>query len=129
MVLMLAECRAHQGQTGKALEQLNLLRSKRIPGVADYSLATLPAVRPGNRIKEDARGHALTPLLQAILDERQKEFFMEGDRWFDLKRCGRPEWWIVSNGLKYTTKAYLYTQPIYKNDVLLNPEMIQNYGY
>ena len=130
MVLMLAECNAHLGQDEAALEQLNLLRSKRIvPAPAPLTMATLPPVREGNRIKVDARGNALTPLTQAILDERQKEFFMEGERWFDLKRCGRPEWWVISNGLKYTTQTYLYTAPIYKNDVLLNDEMNQNTGY
>lgn len=129
IVLMLAESYAYLNQTEQALSQLNLLRSKRIPGVADYTAATLPAVREDNRIKEDARGNALTPLLQAILDERQKELYMEGERWFDLKRCGRPEWWVISNGLKYTTKKYLYTAPINKNDILVNPEMKQNTGY
>ena len=54
---------------------------------------------------------------------------MEGDRWFELKRNGCPEWWIVSNGLKYTTRKYLYTAPIYKRDVDMNPEMQQNEGY
>lgn len=130
IVLILAECYVYSNDTDKALGQLNLLRSKRIPGVADYTTATLPAVRPGNRIKEDARGNALTPLTQAILDERQKEFFIEGERWYDLKRCGRPEWWVISNGLKYTTVEYLYTAPIYKNDVSANPEVMkQNTGY
>lgn len=129
MVLMLAECEVYRGHTEEALAQLNLLRSKRIPGVSAYTSATLPAVRADNRIREDARGNALTPLTQAILDERQKEFFMEGERWFDLKRCGRPEWWVISNGLKYTTLPYLYTAPIYKNDVSVNPDMKQNPGY
>ena len=77
----------------------------------------------------DCYGKPLTPLLQAIFDERRKEMYMEGDRWYELKRNGCPEWWIISNGLKYTTKAYLYTSPISKSDVDLNPGLEQNPGY
>ena len=129
MVLMLAECRCHQGRDGEALEWLNLLRSKRIEGDWELAAATLPAVREDSRIKVDATGKDLTPLMQAILDERRKELFLEGDRWYELKRNGRPEWWVISNGLKYTTKAYMYTAPIYKGDVDRDPNMIQNEGY
>ncbi len=129
ILLMLSEAYCHQGNSGKALELLNTLRRERIAGVEDYTAATLPSVRKGERICEDAEGKALTPLLQAIFDERRKELFMEGDRWYELKRNGCPEWWIINNGLKYTVKEYLYTAPIYKSDVDLNPEMIQNKGY
>ena len=129
MVLMLAECRCHQGRDGEALKWLNLLRSKRIEGDWELAAATLPEVREDSRIKVDATGKALTPLMQAILDERRKELFLEGDRWYELKRNGRPEWWVISNGLKYTTKAYMYTAPIYKGDVDRDPNMIQNEGY
>ena len=67
--------------------------------------------------------------MQAILEERRRELYMEGDRWYELKRNGRPEWWIISGGLKYTTRAYLYTAPILKADVDLNPDLKQNPGY
>ncbi|MBO4761537.1 MAG: RagB/SusD family nutrient uptake outer membrane protein [Bacteroidales bacterium] len=129
IVLMLAECDYHLGKAEEALDCLNELRRNRIEGVSNLTMASLPAVRTGDRIVSDAAGEAITPLLQAIFDERRKELYMEGDRWFELKRNGRPEWWIISNGLKYTTKKYLYTAPIYKRDVDLNHEMIQNEGY
>ena len=129
LVLMSAESFCHLGQEDKALELLNMLRRERIRGVQDYTAASLPAVREGDRIVEDALGKELTPLMQAILDERRKELFMEGDRWFELKRNGSPEWWIINNGLKYTVKSYLYTAPVYKGDVDLNPGMKQNEGY
>ena len=127
--LMMAECQAHLGQDGLALDYLNELRANRITGAADLTSATLPPVRTGERITEDALGNALTPLMQAIFDERRRELFLEGDRWFELKRNGCPQWWIISNGLKYTTKKYLYTAPIYKGDVDLNPNIKQNEGY
>ena len=128
-VLMLAEAYCHKGDSEKALKWLNELRRNRIEGVSDLTVGTLPEVREGDRIVVDCYGKPLTPLLQAIFDERRKEMYMEGDRWYELKRNGCPEWWIISNGLKYTTKAYLYTSPISKSDVDLNPGLEQNPGY
>ena len=126
---MLSESLYHLGDEEGALRWLNELRRNRIEGVEDLAAATLPAVRKGDRIAVDALGNPVTPLLQAILDERRKEMFMEGDRWFELKRNGRPEWWVISNGLKYTTRKYLYTAPISKDDIDLNPGLEQNPGY
>jgi hypothetical protein len=126
---MLSEAYCHKGEELEALKQLNVLRRHRIQGVKDLSLDDLPPVRDDDRIVEDAEGEALTPLMQAILDERRRELFLEGDRWFELKRNGSPEWWIINNGLKYTTRKYMYTAPIYKGDVDINPELKQNPGY
>lgn len=129
IVLMLSEAYYHKGDEASALKWLNELRRNRIEGVADLTADSLPEVREGDRITVDCEGKTVTPLLQAIFDERRKELYMEGDRWYELKRNGRPEWWVISNGLKYTTKAYLYTSPISKSDVDLNPELEQNPGY
>ena len=129
IVLMLSEAYCHINDSDNALKWLNELRRHRIRGVADLTEDTLPELRTGNRIVEDAEGDELTPLMQAILDERRRELCLEGDRWFELKRNGSPEWWVISNGLKYTTKKYMYTAPIYKGDVDLNPDLKQNPGY
>ncbi len=129
VVLMLAEAYVHSGSPEKAYPLLNDLRAERIEGVTPLSEANLPPVRSDDRIKVDATGKPMTPLLQAILDERRRELYMEGDRWYELKRNGTPEWWIINNGLKYTTRAYLYTAPILKSDVDLNPDLKQNPGY
>ena len=129
IVLMLAEAYCHKGDNESALRWLNELRRNRIEGVQDLTMSSLPTVRENDRIVVDCEGKAVTPLLQAIFDERRKELYMEGDRWYELKRNGRPEWWVISNGLKYTTKAYLYTSPISKSDVDLNPGLEQNPGY
>lgn len=129
IVLMLAEAYCHEGNDAMALEQLNLLRRHRIKDVKDLDMDSLPPVRIGDRIVEDAEGKELTALMQAILDERRREMFLEGDRWFELKRNGSPEWWILNNGLKYTTRKYMYTAPIYKGDVDINPDLKQNAGY
>ncbi len=129
IVLMLSEAYYHKGDETSALKWLNELRRNRIEGVADLPADSLPEVRAGDRITVDCEGKTVSPLLQAIFDERRKELYMEGDRWYELKRNGCPEWWVISNGLKYTTKAYLYTSPISKSDVDLNPELEQNPGY
>ena len=129
IVLMLSEAYYHKGDNASAIKWLNELRRNRIKNVSDLTMATLPEVRDGERIIVDCQGKAVTSLLQAIFDERRKELYMEGDRWYELKRNGCPEWWVISNGLKYTTKEYLYTSPISKSDVDLNPSLEQNPGY
>lgn len=129
IVLMMAEAAYHENDRETALRWLNELRHNRIEGVEPLTEDNLPAVRDDDRIKVDVYGKPLTPLLQAIFDERRKELYMEGDRWFELKRNGRPEWWIISNGLKYSTLEYLYTAPVSKQDVDLNPDFEQNPGY
>ncbi len=129
IVLMLAEAYAQTGSEAKALEQLNYLRRSRIEGVVDYTMDTLPEVNQTALIKEDSQGRPLSRLMSAIFDERRKELYLEADRWFELKRNGCPEMWVINNGLKYTTKRYLYTAPIYKGDTDLNDKMIQNEGY
>lgn len=130
LCLMIAESYAHQGNTAKALEYLNLLRSKRITtGYMAYTESNLPEVY-AQLITVDATGKPLTKLMSVILCERRKELFLEGDRWFELKRNGRPEFWVAANGKKYVTEKYLYTYPILKSDVDLFPNLvIQNPGY
>ena len=126
---MLAESYYHLNDYDNALDRLNYLRRNRIKDVEDYTLETLPETDETSLIKNDAKGNPLTPLLTAIFNERRKELYAEGDRWFELKRNGCPEMWVINNGLKYTTHKYLYTAPLYKGDVDLNKNLIQNEGY
>lgn len=127
--LCLAEAYAHLGQDKEALAILNELRSKRIQDYTPWTLQTLPPASPSGLIHVDATGKPLTPLMSAILKERRKELFNEGDRWWELKRNGRPEFWIGFNGVKYVTYKYLYTYPIWVNDLVNNPSLTQNPGY
>ena len=128
MLFITAEAYVHKNNAEKALDLLNQFREKRIEDYSPYSMATLPQSLTG-LITEDCTGAPLSPLLAAILNERRKEFFLEGDRWFELKRNGRPEFWVGFNGVKYETKAYLYTFPIRKGEIILNPKITQNKGY
>lgn len=127
--LMIAEALYHTGDEVGALAAINELRAKRITGVVPYTMETLPAVNEAEYIKVDVTGKELTPLINAILNERRKELFCEGDRWYELKRNGRPEFWVARQGRKYTTEKFLYTWPIPINDMLLVPGLIQNPGY
>jgi len=89
----------------------------------------LPKIDENYLIKGDFNGETLTPLLYSIMIERQKEMFMEGDRWFELKRNGRPEFWSSRDGLKYVTSEYLYTAPIPMQETDLVEGFKQNPGY
>lgn len=117
------------GNTDAALNSLNELRSHRISNYTNLTLQSLPALSSKEIIKTDAEGKSLTPLLAMILEERRKELFLEGDRFYELKRNGTPEFWNAYNGLKYATKAYMYTFPIPIQDILLTEGMEQNPGY
>ena len=130
LCLIIAESYAHLNQETDALGYLNLLRSKRITqDYAAYTMNNLPEVFQQN-IKTDATGIPLTKLMSAILCERRKELFAEGDRWFELKRNGRPEFWVTAKGKKFITEKYLYTFPFPKADIKLFPDLlIQNPGY
>lgn len=129
MCLILAESYAHKKDPERALFYLNHLRSKRISNYEPYTLETLPAVDPGLLIKVDATGAPLSPLMQAVLNERRKELYAEGDRWFELKRNGSPEFWVAKDGLKYVTERFLYTFPLPRIDVELIDGLLQNPGY
>ncbi|SHF97619.1 RagB/SusD family nutrient uptake outer membrane protein [Pedobacter caeni] len=128
MCLMLAEAYAHKGDESNALNYLNQIRSKRIAKYQPYTMVNLPEVKAGT-ISQDANGKPLSPLIQAILNERRKELYGEGDRWFELKRNGCPSFWVAANGRKYTTLPYMYTFPISGVDVQIINGLEQNPGY
>ena len=127
--LISMESAYHLGDKEGALRMLNDFRAHRISSYTAYTMATLPAVDTNEYIKTDCTGAALTPLMQAILNERRKELYLEGDRFFELKRNGRPAIWSVYQGLKYTTEKFMYTFPLPPADLQVNPGLIQNPGY
>lgn len=130
MAFIAMEAAYHLNDPTTALKELNDFRRKRISPYTDLTMTTLPAIRNDEYIKEDCYGNALTPLLYNILVERRKELFMENaDRFFELKRNGRPEWWIMFRGLKYWNQKYMYTWPLPVADIELQPKLIQNPGY
>jgi hypothetical protein len=130
MALISMECAYHLSMLDSALYELNVFRKNRITGMYLYNNLTLPAVDANALVKQDATGKPLTPLIQAILNERRKELYLEnGDRWFELKRNGRPEWWVADQGMKFWTRQFMYTWPINITDLELQPGLVQNPGY
>lgn len=112
MYLIKAEALARQGKTGEARMVLEEFKNSRY---------TEPVSVP-----TDA-----TQLLQEILDERLREFYMENDfRWLDMKRLGvRVE--RVVGGDKYVLEPddFRYCFPIPSREIELNKNMIQTPGW
>lgn len=115
MYLIRAEAFANTtGQEINGLADLNNLRAARIDGYT-------PVVLIG------------TALIAAIADERRKELFMEGHRWFDLKRTTR----TLNRGTVTapTTQAVLannrreWVWPIPQSERDANINMQQSAGY
>ena len=73
MLLIRAECLARQGDGAGAVDVLNALRQKRFRP-ADYA----PLAADSSR----------SPL-QLVLDERRRELFCRGQRWFDQRRLNQ----------------------------------------
>lgn len=136
MYLIAMEAKAQLGQatddaalTKEAMQMLLTLRRLRCPKNPVLALAKLPDAA-NEYIRVDATGRELTPLMYNILRERRKEMYMEnGDRFFELKRNGRPEFWIANKGMKYWTRKYMYTFPLPVGDTYVQPSLIQNPGY
>lgn len=115
-VLNRAEAYVQLGKLPEALKDLNDLRRTRIIGYKDESISDKVV------------------LLQTVRDERRKEFYIEGFRWFDLRRYGMPaihhryQSELGESILDYTltAKDAMYTLPF--PNVLLdrNPLLIQN---
>ncbi len=114
MYLIRAEARQNTSQEALALADLNTLRAARINGF----------------IAGTETGAALTTAIQL---ERSKELFMEGHRWFDLKRTSRN----INRGaiVAPTTQSILvptrreWVWPIPQGERDANPNMTQNPGY
>lgn len=110
--LIRAEVNALNGQTGAALADLNILRSR-------AGLGELPA----SLSKEE--------VLAAVAKERRKELFAEwGHRWFDLKRTGKAEEILSVMPVKQPWRGnYQLLYPLPKSEILRDPFLVQNPNY
>jgi hypothetical protein len=100
-------------QTSPALQSLNDVHTR--AGLPEINISTLPN-------KDSFR--------KAILDERQKEFPLEGQRWFDLVRMGYAK--EVMAVIGHSIDDYQFLFPIPKTEIerVNNPELLwQNKGY
>lgn len=117
MMLILAEAEARAGQISPALLQLNNLRKKRFkPGdYADLTAATA----------EDA--------LKLVIDERRRELFGKGLRWFDMRRLDSDPRFRKTYNRANTAATYkleagspVFVQQIPPKVRLLNPGILLN---
>lgn len=112
MYLIKAEALARQGKTGEAKQILETFKQARY--TSDIEL-------PNDSER----------ILQEILNERVREFYMENDyRWLDMKRLGiRVERTI--NGEKVTLEPddFRYSFPIPAKEIQLNKNMQQTPGW
>ena len=110
MFLIRAEALAAKGQSGPALTDLNKLRIAR---------GAIAGTESG------------TALQNAIQLERRKELFIEGHRFFDLKRTvrtiSRTQGCSPYCALDATSRAWAL--PIPQTEMIANPNMQQNPGY
>ncbi|PUZ22437.1 SusD family protein [Chitinophaga costaii] len=117
MMLIKAECAARTNDAATAIGTLNTLRQQRF-APADYT--SLPVGTP-------------TAALNAVIQERRRELFGTGMRWFDQKRYNKESALaetVTRNflGTDYTLapNSNQYVYPIGTKYTLLNPELEQN---
>jgi starch-binding outer membrane protein, SusD/RagB family len=114
MYLVRSESYALTAKEGDALKDLNELRATRIEDFTD-----------GN--ENGAK------LLEAIATERRKELWLEGHRWFDLKRTtrtiNRKNCDLPATACELKANDVHWTFPIPLSEIQANPNMIQNKGY
>lgn len=112
MYLIKAEALVRQGKSGEARIVLETFKRARYTGDI-----ILPA--------DD------NALLEEILTERTREFYMENDmRWLDMKRLGvRMERTIAGEKIVLEPNDFRYSFPIPAKEMELNKNMVQNPGW
>lgn len=117
MMLIVAEAEARAGQITPALQQLNNLRKKRFKP-ADYE--DLTAATPDEALK-------------LVIDERRRELFGKGLRWFDMRRLDsdsrfRKTYTRANTATTYKLEAgsSIFVQQIPPKVRLLNPNIVPN---
>ena len=101
--LIRAEAHARQAKIPEAIADLNAVRAR--AGVSATTATTA------------------AQLLLAIENERRVEFAFEADRWFDLVRTGR------AGDVLGVTDQRRWLFPIPFNDLVADPDLVQNPGY
>jgi len=120
VLLMYAEALNENGKTGDAYPHIDAVR-----------------LRAG--INELPDGYSKQQMFEALADERQREFLLEGDRWFDLRFRGmdfledemevfKPNAYLEQNR-EVVVEDHLILFPLPEEQVLIKPILGQNDGY
>ena len=127
--LMLAEAYERVGNTAKAIEYLDKVRTRTGTGIKGYEESMTNA----------AYAAAYPTLRDAIFHERRVELCFENHRWFDLMRLyPNPDDFVAymhsvnepGAGAKYTYfRKYELLLPIPYDEIHINPDLGQNEGY
>jgi len=117
IMLIKAECLARGGDYTASVDLLNNLRTKRFRS-EDY---------------EDLTVSSAEEALALVINERRRELFGRGFRWFDMRRLNQDsafakEYTRTFKGTKYTlpVNSNRYTYAIGGKYISLNPEIEQN---
>ncbi|WP_158995632.1 RagB/SusD family nutrient uptake outer membrane protein [Mucilaginibacter sp. L196] len=117
MMLIKAESAARSNDAATAVSLLNALRKKRFKP-ADYT---------------DLTASNAADALTLVINERRRELFGRGYRWFDMRRLNQDAAFAktytrVFKGVIYTLapNSARYTYQIDNKYILLNPEIVQN---
>lgn len=122
--LMYAEVMNELGQDVTALEYVNKVR-RRAYGFSPNT--------PQSEV--DFSGLTGTALQQTIREERFKELFAEGHRWYDIVRWGIVEEEVLKYNEKRVTQGVIlfqpkdYYYPVPLQEVDTNPNMVPSTGY
>ena len=117
------------GPSAAAYDALNAIRRR-----AYWNPYTNSQSQPSDGTPVELSGLSKEQFRKAIQDERYREFVTEGNRWFDLKR-----WHILvktikekvpADDLKYKNiTSRNYYLPVPEDQIVLNPNLKQNWGY
>jgi len=117
MMLIKAESEAREGDYSSAVNILNTLRKKRFQP-ADYA---------------DLSASSASEALTLVINERRRELFGRGFRWFDMRRLNYDEAFAKTYTRTFKDQTYtldknsnMFTYAIAEKYILLNPEMEQN---
>ena len=112
MYLCRAEALAHNGDLEGAVADVNKIRTR--AGLSEL----------------DATQMLQSDVLDAVLEERHKEFFCEmGHRFFDLRRTGKMAEVFNQLDWKQPWEQYHQYLPISETELYANPNLVQNEGY
>ena len=106
-------------------------------GPDDEAYSTINEIRARARfdgtgiqdVLPDLSGLSYDEFRDAILDERQREFAMEGQRWYDLKRFGKLVEKVKEAKPTTNPDSHLNYLPIPSRERGINPNLTQNDGY